>query len=235
MKISRKYAFIAAAALMASSITMCGCEKKNNSSSENNVIYYNSSNETKQLGADNSTSENQVPAETEKQNESSKKEEISETAAEVEIEYVEGNIGETAEQKGISVNLEKVEFFTDQKTTDDTKLAYAMFSIKNVTSDDIKISRLENFTLSIDGQSPSVDAITSVRASSEAIQKLGDSGKLNGTIGSGNSLEGYIAFEIPENASEIEIVYYPYKYSQNQTNDIGYRFKINVADMGVLK
>lgn len=222
MKISRKYAFIAAAVLMASSIAMCGCEKENNSSSENSVIFYNSNSDSNQK-PENSEAEKKTNSDASKDDASQSEETV--------MEYIDGNIGEAAEANGISAELKNVGFLIENSTPEHTKLLYAMFNIKNTTADDINISRIDNFTVSVDGKEPSMDSITSVRASVQASNKFGDNKSINGVIGSGNSFQGYIAFEIPDDASNIEIVYYPFRYSADKSDNTAYRYNLKISDV----
>jgi len=204
----RKLSVILCAILVSSAMT--GCSGKDDSSS-NSIIYYDSS--SAMLGDDSSAADIQT------------------SATEAPVISVDGTIGDTLEQGGISVTLEEV-VTTVEKTADNTTLMYAVFNVKNTTDADIEVNRLSDFTISVDGKDAGTSAITSSTANSAAVQKLRDTDieKLNGTVISGGSIKGYISFEVPENASEIAISYLPYKYSDGQEN-LGYTFAFSKSDL----
>lgn len=213
MKSFRKLSALLSAVLICASL-MTGCNGKNDSSSDN-IVYYNSSSSSSgaMLGDDSSSdSANQ-----------------SVTEAAPPVNSVDGTIGDTLEQGGISVTLESV-VVTVEKNAKNNTLMYAVIDIKNTTDEDIEVNRLSDFAILVDGTDAGMNAITSVTASSAALKKVGDIEKLNGTAASGNSIRGYIPFEVPETASEITITYLPYKYSSTKANTLGYNFKFSKPD-----
>lgn len=219
MKSYRKFAVILSA-LIVSSLLLTGCGKKDSSS--NSVVYYDSNASSQNMLGDDSVAETEAPVKN------------AVTTAAEPINYTEGTIGDTLEQDGISATLEKAEI-TMEKTADNTILMYAVLDIKNLTDADISISRLENFSVGIDGAEPEMSTITSVTARSAVKGKITDIEKFDGVVTSGNSLKGYITFEVPVGASEIALTYYPYQYSDTKSNTLGYEFKFNVADMAIMK
>lgn len=212
MKSFRKLSALLSAALICASL-MAGCDGKNDSSS-NSIVYYDSSSSSGAMLGDNS---------------SSAQADQSVTEAAPPVNSVDGTIGDTLEQGGISVTLESV-VVTIEKNAKNNTLMYAVIDIKNTTDEDIEVNRLSDFTILVDGTDAGMSAITSVTANSAALQQVSDIEKLNGTVASGNSIRGYIPFEVPGTASEITITYLPYKYSSTQANTLGYNFKFSKPD-----
>lgn len=219
MKSFRKLSVILSAILISASL-MTGCSGKDNSSS-NSIVYYDSSSSSGAMLGDDSSSASVPDAAAQ-----------TVTEAAPPVNSVDGTIGDTLEQGGISVTLEDAAI-TVEKTADNTTLMYAVLNIKNTTEADIEVNRLSDFVISVDGKDAGMSAITSSTANSAAVQKLRDTDveKLSGTAASGNSIKGYISFEIPENASEITVTYLPYKYSDTQENTLGYNFTFNKSDL----
>lgn len=224
MKISRRCAFITAIALISSSFLLCGCDKDSkDDSSKNNIIYYNTSGEDV---SEDSEQDKQDGKETEKSENKN-----DESNADTELQIAECNINEPSDLNGVSVNLTEVKYLSKKKTDDETKLVYCMFEIKNVTESAIAVSPLDNFVVSADGQEPSMDFTASIRASVEATKKFDVEQRLDGVISSGNTVKGYLALEIPDNASKIEIEYHPHKCVDGMADDIVFKYTVNVSDI----
>lgn len=235
MKLSKKFAVIVTA-IIASSLLMTGCNKEEEENSDD-IVYYTTadSSSDKKLGEKNDE-ETEAAAEDDDSKAEVKEEETKaeETEPVIEAEILEGTVGEVAVQAGIEVTLEKIERIKfDEK---DSIAGYAVFNIKNVTDKDIPVNSIEHFHISPDGAEHDMDYVTSLLASSLSIHKLEDIEMFNGqTIASGNSLKGYISFEVPSSTSELSLTYYPYIYSDSHENTVGYQFKVNTSELEVIE
>ncbi len=230
MKSTKRIAILLTA-LIASSMLITGCGDKKEESSGNSVVYHTekTNDETKEDNVALGNKETQATAEADKKVTTA----LTTPDNKIDVpdaEVIECTVGEVASQKGIDVTLNKIARMEFDK--DDKILAYATFTIKNSTSADFNVSQLAHFAISVDGETPTMETVTSLFANSEAKKSLSDENALDGdSLTSGNTLNGYIAFEVPASATEIDLTYYPYIYNEEAEDNIGFSYKLKTADL----
>jgi len=206
-------------ALSAGMLTGCDNDKKDKNSSSNSVIYY-----TDNSGGN--TQNNIVIGDAD--NNSNDFKSAENTLPPPPNDITSGNLGDTLDKNGISINFEQI-FITAEQTSDDTMLLCAFFDVKNETSEDLPINFMSNFTINIDGAEPKMNTLTSITAISMAKYKFSDSQGFDTTIAAGASQKGYVSFEVPVSSQKITLNYYPYNYETN--NVFGFSFNSDISEI----
>lgn len=186
-----------------------GCKKKTDSNTPSSSV--SSSSGTSQADNNNSTTENHnAAAETP----------VQPDALPAGVETV-GQMGTAQQLHDLNVTCSKIEAAYGNVQNTDKEYLEISFSVMNSGADAITISQLAVFKVYVDGTE-----VPNAAGSSNALMAVLTSGTtaeaLTGTIGSGATLDGFVAVEMPEQWKELKLEFAPF---QGVSNDfISYTF-----------
>ena len=120
-------------------------------------------------------------------------------------------VGETAERNGISITLLGYrESFGNNAVSPKSgnEFVFPLFEIVNNSNNDFTVNGESSFKAYSD------DYLFDV--SSSAAMALDGDNALDGTIGSGRKIRGYVAFEVPDNRDTLEVEFSPTFWGRNK-------------------
>ena len=142
-------------------------------------------------------------------------------------EVVDAQVGKPAEynntekQEKLQVEVEAVKAL-DEFTNKDEKKTEILFVELNLTNNSGKVldlSYLTHFSTDVDGEV--TDVGHSALANSQATKYYANTGRklVHQQVAAGEKVSFVVALEVPSERKELKLIYMPYKYYSNDTND----------------